>query len=92
MAGIYKMRFIDADADFDDLEEVPLYRDGKGLLFFGKGLVSWGAANTRGVATHKTNYYARQACYFLTEGDSPKAIQAVSLGARCKKRPDLYAG
>ena len=79
--GHIQNEIIDADADFDDLEEVPLYRDGKGLLFFGKGLVSWGAANTRGVATHKTNYYARQACYFLTEGDAPQAIQAVSLGA-----------
>ena len=26
---------IDADTDFDDLEEVPLYRDERGLLFFG---------------------------------------------------------
>lgn len=69
---------IDADTDFDDLEEVPLYRDSRGVLFFGKGLVSWSEADYRGVATHRTNTYARQACYFLTEGDAPLSIPVES--------------
>ncbi len=70
---------IDADADFDDLEEIPLYRDGRGLLFFGKGLVSWAAAASDGHAAHRVNNYARQACYFLTEGDSPKTIETADV-------------
>lgn len=78
--GYLQNEVIDADKDFDDLEEIPLYRDGKGVLFYGKGLVSWTQTNTRGVATHRSNYYARQACYFLTEGDAPRAISTVTLG------------
>lgn len=66
---------IDADTDFDDLEEVPLYRDERGLLFFGKGLISWSATDRRGRATHRVNTFAKQACYFLTEGDSPRTIE-----------------
>lgn len=65
---------LDADTDFDDLEEVPLYRDSRGLLFFGRGLVSWSEPDRRGRASHRVNTYARQACYFLTEGDAPLAI------------------
>lgn len=72
---------ISADTDFDDLEEVPLYRDGRGVLFYGKGLVSWSAPNANGVATHRTNTYANQACYFLTEGDNPMSIQTVTASA-----------
>ena len=78
--GHLQNEVIDADADFDDLEEVPLYRDGRGLLFYGRGLVSWTAPNARGIATHTTNYYARQACYFLTEGDAPLAIPVQTFG------------
>ncbi len=79
---------IDADADFDDLEEVPLYRDGRGLLFFGKGLVSWSAADGKEGAAHRVNTFARQACYFLTEGDSPKAIGVASVSAAPRKDLD----
>ena len=71
---------IDADADFDDLEEVPLYRDSRGLLFYGKGLVSWSAPDSRGRASHRVNTFARQACYFLTEGDGPAAIAVAQAG------------
>ena len=75
---------IDADEDFDDLEEVPLYRDSRGVLFFGKGLVSWSAANSQGVASHRTNTYATQACYFLTEGDSPLSISVEAVASSSK--------
>lgn len=72
---------LDADKDFDDLEEVPLYRDDKGMLFFGKGLVSWSAPKSGVKSTHRTNTFAKQACYFLTEGDAPLAIPVVASNA-----------
>lgn len=70
---------IDADTDFDDLEEVPLYRDGKGLLFYANGLTSLTSLTYSSQAAgyimgHRINNYARKACYFLTEGDAPSAI------------------
>ncbi len=81
---------IDADTDFDDLEEVPLYRDSRGLLFYGKGLVSWSEPDKSGRSTHRMNTYARQACYFLTEGDAPKNIaseKTVSSGTKIYSTP-----
>ncbi len=79
---------IDADGDFDDLEEVPLYRDGRGLLFFGKGLVSWSATDDKNRAAHRVNTFARQACYFLTEGDSPKTIETEAVSGSPRKNLD----
>ncbi|MBR1467111.1 MAG: type IX secretion system sortase PorU [Bacteroidaceae bacterium] len=59
----------DMDSDYDDLEEVPLYvaPDGS-LLFWGNGLVHW--QGTRRIF----NSYARQATYFLTEGEARRDI------------------
>ena len=55
---------LDADADFDDLEEVPLYKTDKGeLLFWGNGLIHWEGTN------RIFNAYATKATYFLTEGE-----------------------
>lgn len=79
---------IDADTDFDDLEEVPLYRDERGLLFFGKGLISWSATDRRGRATHRVNTFAKQACYFLTEGDSPRTIEKAAVSGSPQKNLD----
>lgn len=73
--GHVQSEMLDADVDFDDLEEVPLYRDSKGLLFYGNGLVAWSNPDSRGILTHSVNTYARKACYFLTEGDSPLTLQ-----------------
>jgi len=57
---------IDPDADYDDLQEVPLYKQGdNNWLFWGNGLVYW-EGNER-----IRNNYANEAYYFLTEGDSP---------------------
>lgn len=78
---------LDADTDYDDLEEIPLYRDSRGLLFFGKGLVSWSATDRNGRATHRVNTFARQACYFLTEGDVPQEMATV--GATLSPQTDL---
>ena len=68
--GHRQKEVIDADADYDDLEEVPLYYSAKldAWLFWGNGLVYWNG-NTRVL-----NHYARTACYFLTEGDGPAAL------------------
>ena len=78
--GHLQNEVIDADADFDDLEEVPLYRDSRGLLFYGQGTRSWTAPTASGVLVHTTNNYARMASYFLTEGDAPMAIATGNAG------------
>lgn len=71
--GGYRLNEVLApDAEYDDLEEVPLYKaDNDTWLFWGNGLVYWNG-NTR-----IFNPYATQACYFLTEADSPSQIQTV---------------
>ena len=51
-----------ADADMDDLPEIPLYQASDGSLFFwGNGLVSWNGTK------RVLNTYAREACYFLSD-------------------------
>lgn len=56
---------IDAENDYDDLEEVPLYKSDNGdLLFWGNGLIHWEGVN------RVFNAYATKATYFLTEGDT----------------------
>lgn len=60
---------LDADNDFDDLEEVPLYKTSNGnLLFWGNGLVHWNGTN------RVFNAYANEATYLLTEGEPRKDI------------------
>ncbi len=64
------------DAEYDDLQEVPLYKTGNDTwLFWGNGLVYW-EGNTR-----VFNPYATQACYFLTEEDSPSSIATLKSDA-----------
>ena len=64
---------IDADTDFDDLEEIPLYKqNANSWLFWGNGLLYW-VGNKR-----VSNHYARAACYFLTEGDAVTEIETIS--------------
>lgn len=59
-------------AEYDDMVEVPLYYSQKqdAWLFWGNGLLSWNG-NTRVV-----NFYANEACYFLTE----ESEDAASIG------------
>ncbi len=67
--GHQQSEALDADSDFDDLEEVPLYAAPNGdLLFWGNGLVHWDGTN------RIFNAYATQATYFLTEGDGRPGI------------------
>lgn len=71
--GGYRQReLIQADTDYDDLQEIPLYKqDDDTWLFWANGLVYWNG-NTR-----VFNEYATQACYFLTEGGDPATLQTL---------------
>lgn len=67
---------IDADNDYDDLCEVPLYHGAQGLLFYANGTVKWedpiySSTVSDRISKHTVNNYSRYAYYFLTEGDSP---------------------
>lgn len=65
--------------DYDDLEEIPLYRRKDNLLFFAEGCVRWSnwtlasklSPNGECYATHANNTYSKYSYYFVTEGDSP---------------------
>lgn len=67
------------NSDYDDLEEVPLYRRSDALLFFAEGTVRWGnwvlanPSDEHGqcTASHINNTYSRYSYYFVTEGDTP---------------------
>ncbi|MDD6784236.1 MAG: type IX secretion system sortase PorU [Prevotellaceae bacterium] len=69
--------------DFDDLEEIPLYRRNDAVLFFAEGTVRWTnwslstASNPKGecVAKHTNNTYSKYSYYFVTEGDNPLQMQ-----------------
>lgn len=72
--GYLQKETIDADLDYDDLSEVPLYRSKNGLLFYGKGPVSWERVGTN-LYQHTVNNYSTHGYYFLTEGDSPLTFE-----------------
>lgn len=67
--GHMQSTVLNADTDFDDLEEVPLYQAPDGsLLFWGNGLLEWqGDVRVR-------NVFARKAYYFLTSGSERTPI------------------
>lgn len=70
--GYRQKELIQADTDYDDLQEIPLYRqDDDTWLFWANGLVYWDG-NTR-----VFNEYATQSCYFLTEGGTPAALETL---------------
>lgn len=67
---------IDADEDYDDLSEIPLYPGKHGLLFYANGPVSWGepvynSTVADRISKHSVNNYSTHGYYFLTEGDAP---------------------
>ncbi len=71
--GHLQSETIDPTSDYDDLQEVPLYPTAKGLLFYANGLTSWDRTSTSTTdARHRTNHYARAACYFLTESETAR--------------------
>lgn len=59
--------------DYDDLEEVPLYRNGSKILFYANGTTKW--RFVRGKWRHINNPYSAYSYYFLTEGSSPLEMQ-----------------
>ena len=78
--GHLQSNSLNADEDFDDLPEIPLYPAADGsLLFWGNGLVNWnGTKRIR-------NTYAREACYFLSDvgpdGSSDNATRIETIAA-----------
>ncbi len=62
--GHLQKEIIDADTDFDDLEEVSLWPVADGFLFYANGLDTWRDGR------HVPNHYARAAYYFITEASS----------------------
>lgn len=77
--GHLQNEVIDADKDYDDLCEVPLYHGAQGLLFYANGTVKWedpaySSTVSQYISKHTVNNYSRYAYYFLTEGDSPLAF------------------
>ena len=70
---------MDADAAFDDLEEVPLLRragSNNDLVFWGYGVTGWDWTVTSSSTQHHTmNPYSTRGYYFLTEGDAPAHLE-----------------
>ena len=65
--------------NYDDLQEIPLYRDGSKILFFAEGVTKW--IYVKGKWRHVNNPYSSYSYYFLTEGDSPAVMQDVTANA-----------
>lgn len=68
-----------ANADFDDLEEVPLMRRSSGLLFYANGPLKWtnwtySSQARRYVSERVINPYSSYSYYFVTEGDHPQTL------------------
>ena len=56
----------------DDLPELPLYHINNSILFFGKGVTSWKVNSRQTGFIREQNFYANNACYFLTDsGNTP---------------------
>lgn len=74
------------NSDYDDLEEVPLYRRTNDLLFFAEGTVRWSnwalssSSNPQSActSTQTNNTYSSYSYYFLTEGDDPMEMPTLS--------------
>lgn len=58
--------------NYDDLEEIPLYRDGSKILFYANGTTRWRFVKNKW--RHINNPYSQYSYYLLTEGDSPATI------------------
>lgn len=69
---------INADTDFDDLEEIPLVRNARNgnLLFWGYGTMGWNFNETSMTNQHHTvNPYSTLGYYFITEDDNPAVLE-----------------
>jgi hypothetical protein len=71
------------NADFDDLEEIPLLRRSSGLLFYANGPLKWtdwtySSQAKRYVSERVINPYSSYSYYFVTEGENPQTLVADS--------------
>ena len=74
------------DAEYDDLQEVPLYKaDSNTWLFWANGLMYWDGD------TRVFNPYATTACYFLTEADTPSQMKSITSEAAPVADYDSFA-
>ncbi len=72
----------------DDLKEVPTCTINGKRLFFGEGTVSWSSATEQ---VRVRNFYANEACYFLTENDnSPLTVDETTFKETANKHPYGY--
>lgn len=74
------------DGDYDDLEEVPLYRRNNDVIFYAEGTRRWSdlslsSSNAAFTATHQNNPYSSYSYYFITEGDSVLQIEDEQMNA-----------
>lgn len=73
------------ETEYDDLQEIPLYKaDNDTWLFWGNGLLYWDG-NTRII-----NPYATKAYYFLTENNQPNAMKTVASEAMPSAEYDTF--
>ena len=77
-------------ASTDDLPEVPTCIVGGRRLFHAQGPVSWASETAQ---QRQLNYYADQACYFLSDADDgqpPLLLDSLEFVADCYPLPDDY--
>ncbi len=77
-------------ANYDDLTEIPLYRDGSKLLFYADGTTRW--RYVRSKWRHVNNPYSSYSYYFLTEGDTPAAMQDAEAQAASGEARTTFPG
>jgi len=68
------------EADYDDLEEVPLYRRANDAIFFAEGTRRWSALTLNTsygvyISKYQNNPYSLYSYYFITEGEDPLTMQ-----------------
>lgn len=88
--GHMQDELMDVDNEWDDLEPVALLPVQDGYLFYANGLMHWKNGK------HVINYYARQACYFVTQAESAvepiakSSVAAPSNGGAVASTFDAY--
>ncbi len=71
--GHRQPELIRAESHYDDLQEIPLFRQhDNSLLFWGNGLMYWDGDE------RVLNHYATEAFYFLCEGDKPLQLETLT--------------
>lgn len=93
--GHLQSEVIDADRDYDDLCEVPLYHRGSDVLFYAKGLSYWADPEYNysagmSISACVRNHYANMAYYFLTEGDQPLVLERLSENSSASAEQTLF--